>query len=79
MFKVKVTCYEGYKAEQTPRKFVLEGREFVVKEIVDQWLSLDHRYFKVLADDGFSYILRNDVIKDIWEITLANGTGGLTR
>jgi len=47
---------------------------------VDRWLAPEHRYFKVRGDDGGVYILRQDVAKDIWEMTLFDsGTRTETR
>lgn len=40
-----------------------------VARVVDRWLSPDHRYFKVLGDDGATYILRHDTLDHRWELT----------
>jgi hypothetical protein len=37
-------------------------------EIVDRWYDPDHNCFKVLADDGKTYLLRNDMNADSWEL-----------
>ena len=68
MTDVRVECYAGYKGEETPRRFFLGKREIEVAEVVDRWLDPDHRYFKVLGDDGGLYILRHDVSKARWEL-----------
>jgi hypothetical protein len=68
--KLRVECYAGYKGEETPRAFHLGDRRVEVKEVLDQWLAPDHRYFKVRGDDGGLYILRHDGPTDTWELTL---------
>jgi len=69
-FEVQVSCYSGYRSEETPQRFVLGSSTVEIKEILDRWLAPDHRYFKVQGDDGAVYILRHDVREDRWEVTL---------
>jgi hypothetical protein len=67
---IRVECYSGYRGEESPRRFFLGERKVEVAEILDRWLDPAHRYFKVRGDDGGVYILRHDVPKDDWEMTL---------
>jgi hypothetical protein len=67
---IDVTCHAGYRGEETPRRFRLAGAEVVVDAVLDQWLSPDHRYFKVRGRDGAAYILRHDVTNGQWELTM---------
>ena len=67
---VDVRCYAGYRGEEEPREFFLGPRRVRVETIVDRWLSPDHRYFKCHGSDGDTYILRHDVRRDRWELTL---------
>jgi hypothetical protein len=69
-FRVAVECYAGYRGEETPRRFTLGARRVEVVEILDRWLDPEHRYFKLLGDDGDLYILKNDAETDSWEMTL---------
>ena len=68
--KLAVECYAGHRGEQEPRAFLLDDRRIAVLEIADRWLSPDHRYFKVRADDGGTYILRHDERAERWDLTL---------
>ena len=68
-FRVPVQCYSGYRGEESPRGFQVGQRNFVVVQILDRWLDPTHRYFKVLASDDRTYILRHDVAGEFWEIT----------
>ncbi len=74
--EIQVECYAGYRGEETPRRFQLSGVWLEVAEVVDRWLSPDHRYFKVRGDDGGAYILRHDTHADRWELTLFEGRPG---
>jgi hypothetical protein len=67
---VRVECHAGYRADETPVRFYLGARRVEVAEVLDRWLAPDHRYFKVLGDDGDTYILRHDTGADRWELTL---------
>jgi len=66
--KIHVECYAGYRGEEEPRAFTLGERRFAVLEIGDRWLAPDHRYFKVKADDGSTYVLRHDTASGEWEL-----------
>ena len=66
---VRVECYAGYRGEETPRRFSFGERQVEVDEVVDRWLTPDHRYFKVRGDDGDVYVLRHDAVSGRWEMT----------
>ena len=70
VFTIRVECYAGYRGEESPRRFFLKSRETRVVEILDRWLAPDHRYFKVMGDDGAIYIIRHDVACGYWELTM---------
>lgn len=67
---VRVECHAGYRADEVPVRFYLGMRRIEVTEVLDRWLAPDHRYFKVLGDDGDTYILRHDTATDRWDLTL---------
>jgi hypothetical protein len=67
---VSVECYAGYRGEQTPRTIVLGDRRIAVRDVMDQWLAPDHRYFKIRGDDGDLYIVRHDVASGEWTLTM---------
>jgi hypothetical protein len=70
MAQLQVDCYAGHRGEQTPRTLELDDRRIVVREVLDQWLAPDHRYFKLLGDDGHTYVVRQDVESQTWELTV---------
>lgn len=56
--KLKVECYSGRKADERPIRFRLGGKPYVVEAVVDQWYDPESMFYKVRADDGNLYILR---------------------
>ena len=68
--RVEVECYAGSRAEETPRALRFGERRVAVVEVIDRWLGPDHRYFKVLGDDGATYVVRYDAELDGWELSL---------
>ena len=67
--QIHVECYAGYKGEETPRRFWMGERRIEVLEVLDRWLSPEHRYFKIAGDDTAMYILRHDIEAYQWELT----------
>ena len=70
---IKVECYAGHTADERPLRFTREGVTIEVAEIVDRWYEggADPRrpradYFKVLGDDGMTYLLRHGHKADAW-------------
>jgi len=64
---VRVQCYSGVKADERPIRFELDGREYLVEEILDHWYGPDHTFFKLVADDHNVYILRHSP-NDLWSL-----------
>ena len=58
--RLEVECYSGRKADERPVRFRLDGHEYLVEEVLDQWYGPSDTYFKVQADDGNLYILRRE-------------------
>ena len=58
--KLEVDCYSGRKADERPVRFRLEGRQYLVEEVLDQWHGPQDAFYKIRADDGNLYILRRE-------------------
>ena len=67
---VRVECYAGHRAAESPRRFSIGKRQIEVREIIDRWLDPAHRYFKVRGSDQGVYILRHDSQADRWDMIL---------
>jgi hypothetical protein len=73
LIPIQVESYSGSKADETPRRFVWEGRVIEVQEVVDRWYQVESLpewpradYFKVLSEDGSQYLLKHDLESDEW-------------
>ncbi len=73
--QVTVECMSGYKANERPLAFTLQGRRWEVAEILDRWYEgeLDPRepkvdYFKVKTVEGSVFFLRYVSLFDAWSI-----------
>jgi len=78
--KLQVEAYSGYKANERPARFVLNGRSYQVEEILDQWHSSGYgpesTYFKVRASDSNVYILRYLPAADEWRLEAFRRSAG---
>ena len=74
-FAIRVACSPGHGGEPTPARFSFGGAPIEVVEVVDAWRVSDHRYFKVLGDDGACYILRNDLTSGRWQLVVYDAVG----
>jgi len=66
--QITVESHAGYKADERPVRFVLNGREYAVREVEDRWYSPEAIYFRVLASDLNRYVLRHDETADAWSL-----------
>lgn len=65
---INVETYSGYKADEYPKKFWLGEKQLEIMDIEDRWYSPESSYFKVFADDGKTYILKQNLKDSSWEI-----------
>jgi hypothetical protein len=70
---IQVECYSGYRAEERPKRLLIDGRWVDVADIVDRWLTPEYRYFKMLGDDGELYVIRHPVGGNGWELISIKG------
>jgi hypothetical protein len=66
---IRVSCYAGYRGEETPKRFQIGSTTIEIEEILDRWIGPNHRYFKVRGEDQATYIIRHDVDSYRWELT----------
>ena len=57
---LEVDCYSGRRAEERPVRFRLDGIQYLVEEVLDQWYGPQDAFYKIRADDGNLYILRRE-------------------
>jgi hypothetical protein len=75
--KLTVECYSGRKADERALRFCLGGRLYQVQAVLDQWYDPRSISYKVRADDGNLYILRQQtaVPDGEWELVSFRQTG----
>jgi hypothetical protein len=66
----------GHEGEETPHRLAFDSRAVKVTNVVDRWLGRDHRYFKVMGEDGATYILRHDMLSGGWELVMFDSGRG---
>jgi len=71
--RITVECYAGYRADERPVRFVLNGEAYEVLEVEDRWYSPQATYFRLLADDRNRYVLRHDEARDVWSLEAFRG------
>lgn len=70
---IQVECYAGHKADETPRRFFLEGEWINLDEMLDHWYQIENQpewpradYFKVKGANQREYLLKLDREADQW-------------
>ncbi|MGH9677485.1 MAG: hypothetical protein ACRD36_10320 [Candidatus Acidiferrum sp.] len=72
---VRVECYSGHKADERPARIVFETQTLEISSIEDRWYSPGATYFRVLAQNGDSYVLRHDDPQDVWSLAAFRAAG----
>lgn len=67
-FAIEVDCQPGHAGEPVPHVLHFGQACLAVKALVDSWSGHDHHYFKLLGEDGATYIVRHDLPTDRWEL-----------
>jgi hypothetical protein len=65
--QVHVDAYAGYRANERPRRFELDGIAYRIYAWERAWRTPEHQYFLVRAD-GKRYVLRHEERHDAWEL-----------
>jgi hypothetical protein len=68
--ELEVECYAGCKPDERPIRFRIDGHDYLVEEVLDQWYRQDDVFYKVRADDGNLYVLGQDASRPegIWHL-----------
>jgi hypothetical protein len=67
---VDVDCYCGRKPDERPVRFRIDGHEYIVRDVVDEWYGPHDAFYKVRADDGNLYVLQHEAATPdgIWRL-----------
>jgi hypothetical protein len=66
--RIYVDAYSGYKANERPRLFDLDGEVYEIASVLDRWYEPSATYFKVRTTDSQVFILRYDEQADEWTV-----------
>ena len=72
MESIKVESYAGAQAEEHPVRLYIDRRKVEIISVEKRWLSPGTRHFKVLGDDGFTYVLEYSSAKESWSLVTIN-------
>ena len=75
MIKIRVECYSGFCWEETPRALWFGSKRIEIEQLLDRWISPDHRYFKIHTVDKDLYIIRHDPNAWRWELVFFRASG----
>ncbi len=70
--EVRVVSYHGYRNEETPRMFFIDGEEIRILKVIRMWKAADRdggavrRYFKVKGSDGYNHAIYYDEYNERW-------------
>ena len=68
MAEVRVECHAGYRGDETPRRFHLEGKSIEVAAILGRWKEPGMLLFRVQSIEGRVYLLRRDEQAGRWDV-----------
>jgi hypothetical protein len=72
--EIRVMAYAGYKGEESPRSFILEGEKIDVTEILRMWVEEDvrdrtrKRCFSAKGGNGCHYLISYDEQSGKWSV-----------
>ena len=66
--RATVECYAGYCGDETPRALRWGEDRLGVSEVRERWLTPDHRWFRLLLENGQELVVRQDVASLGWEV-----------
>ena len=72
--EITVIAYAGYKGEERPRSFVLEGETIDVSEVLKIWVEENlqqttrQRRFAVQGGNGYHYLVSYDEQNGKWSV-----------
>lgn len=70
-YSIEVTSYDGYKGEERPLRFIFDGKEYKVGEIMESSYQTGigkglRREFKLKTEDSLIFHIYYDEEKDAW-------------
>jgi hypothetical protein len=66
--EIWVGSYSGYRVDERPLHFILEGRKYIVKRVLDRWREPDNDLFRVETEEGEVHMLRREREMGRWYV-----------
>ena len=73
LIPIQIESYAGHKADESPRRFLLDGECVEIADVLDRWYQVESKpewpratYFKVRGSDQHEYLLKHDEEADEW-------------
>jgi hypothetical protein len=73
--EIEVICYSARKADERPVRFRLNQQDYTVEEVLDRWYGPDDAFYKVRAQDGNLYVLRQQTSDGSWYLVAFRQSG----
>jgi hypothetical protein len=73
MAPIRVECHSGYRGDETPRRFELDGQTIEIAEVLRRWREPDALLFRVQTLAGRVYVLRRNEQTGSWDVPEAVG------
>ncbi len=64
----RVRCLSGYRADERPISFLLDGVDTEIRSILASWREPGYQYFKIKTKDGRVYEIRHHEYEDFWQM-----------
>jgi hypothetical protein len=68
MGEAHVECHAGYRGDETPRRFHLDGQTIEIVEVLRRWREPDALLFRVQSVAGRVYVLRRNERTGLWDV-----------
>ena len=67
MGEIRVECHAGYRGDETPRRFHLDGLTIEIAEVLRRWREPDAILFRIRSVSGRVYVLRRSEQTGLWD------------
>ncbi len=73
--RIEVLAYSGYRGNEAPRAFILNGEKIEIIEVLTQWVEEDlenrrrKRVFHCKDKDGYVFKIFYDEMREEWYLT----------
>ena len=70
---IRVECHSGYRGDETPQRFGLDGQTIEITEVLRRWKEPDALLFRVQTLANRVFVLRRNEKTGRWDVPEAVG------